>query len=238
MSVIQPMDQETAQALINQLAAAAGLEVKFAVPQQDQKNSEGQKEKKRKAKKLPKTISEEQFNKIIKNISTRYNTGRRNVAMLDIMYRAALRVAEVCSLTPADVNLETGMLLVQDGKGGKDRQVPIGSELMESLSKWASVRPDSVYFFCTHKGGQVSTRYIRAMLERESKQAGVLLQDKDTKKPVNPHALRHSAATNWLNNGLSIRDVQELLGHESLNTTQKYLHVTMKDLDAKIKALG
>ena len=228
------MTQAQVMDFISGLASSAGLEIKFA-----QESENPQKEKReRKPRKLPKTISEEQFAKLIGKISTRYNTGKRNVAMLNVMYRAALRVAEVCSLTPADVNMETGMITVQDGKGGKDRRVPMGSALIESLSKWIAARPDSVYFFCTHKGGKISTRYVRAMLERVSIKADVYIQDREEQVVVFPHSLRHSCATRWLNDGLSVIDVQELLGHESLNTTQKYLHVSMKDLDAKIKALG
>ena len=136
------MTQAQVMDFISGLASSAGLEIKFA--QEKEKIPEV---KHRKAKKLPKTISKEQFATLIGHISTRYNTGKRNVCMLEVMYFAGLRVAEVCSLTLADINLETGKISVQNGKGGKDRLVPIGSELMKSLSKWFSVRPESIYFF-------------------------------------------------------------------------------------------
>lgn len=158
--------------------------------------------------------------------------------LIETMYRAALRVSEVANLTPADVNLEKGEIYVQDGKNSRDRRVPIGPALMEWLSRWNNARPDSQWFFCTTKGGQVSIRWIRAMMERLSKESGIFIQSGRNQKPIWPHSLRHSCATNWLNDGLSIREVQELLGHESLNTTMKYTHISMKALDGKIKALG
>lgn len=205
--------------------------------------------KKRKAKKLPKVISSEQFEQLVSvvNPSEGYPTGAgrrditdlRNRAIIEMFYRTGIRVQELCDLTPADVNLGRCNIYIQEGKCSKDRYVPFGEELLSWLSKWVEVRPQNAeYFFCTAKGEQLSSRYVRAMIERISKQAGVYIQDGKEQKPVWPHALRHTCATNWLNDGLSIRDVQELLGHEKLDTTMIYTHVSMSNLEEKIKALG
>lgn len=219
--------------MLRNMAKAMGLEIEIKSPQQKKKT-----QKERKAKKLPKVIGKDDFTTLMGAINTKCPTGLRNRAIFETMYRAGLRVQEVANLTPADVNLKTGQIFVQQGKCSKDRYIPIGPCLMEWLSKYAVERPQSQYFFCTLQGEQLEVRYIRAALERVSNKANVFIQDGAKQKPVNPHSLRHSAATNWLDDGLSIREVQDLLGHEKLNTTMIYTHVSMKGLDAKIKALG
>jgi len=231
----QVMAQESPVLLQSMLDTikAMGYSVEIKNAQETEK-----KPKKRKPKKLPKAINEEDFTKILGKINAKCQTGCRNVAILNSMYKSGLRIQEALDLTPADVNLETGMIFVQDGKNGKDRYLPMGAFLIETLSKWNSVRPESEWFFCTFKGDQLDQRYVREMLGRKSKEAGVFIQDGKKQKPVNPHALRHSFATNLLNKGMNIRKVQELLGHESLATTMIYTHVSIKELDADIKALG
>lgn len=210
-------------------------------------NNSGQ--KKRKAKKLPKVITSEQFEQLVAavNPDKDYPTGegRRNITdlrnrvILEIFYRTGVRIQELCDLTPADVNLDRSNIYVQEGKYSKDRYVPFGEELQCWFKRWAEVRPQNAeYFFCTAKGGQLSPRQVRAMVERVSNKSGVFIQVGKKQKPVWPHALRHTCATNWLNKGFNIREVQELLGHEEINTTMRYTHVAMKDLARKIKALG
>ena len=211
------------------------------------KGTEEPAEKKRRAKKLPKPITPDQYAKLAKTVIDKYPTGEnrriitdlRNRVILEIMYRAALRVQEVCNLSPADIDFERKTIYVQEGKNLKDRVVPFGAELGVWLKKWLNARPQKGnYFFCTAQGKQLSTRYVRAMLERVSLQAEVYIQDGKQLRAVNPHALRHSCATNWLNDGLTIREVQELLGHESVETTMLYTHVSMSHLGNKIEALG
>lgn len=188
------------------------------------------------ARKLPKFISQSQFKKMLNQINTNCITGCRNYAILLVLYGAGLRNSEVCNLAAADVNFETELLYIQDGKGGKDRYVPMTDDLMDSLRDWGEVRPDSPFFFSTMKGGQLDTRYIRDLCYRTSEKAEVFIQDGRKKKLVNPHALRHSFATETLKSGdFTIREVQELMGHSDISTTQVYTHVTLEGITEKFK---
>lgn len=188
------------------------------------------------ARKLPKFISQNQFKKMLDQINTNCITGCRNYAILLVMYGAGLRNSEVCNLAPADVNFETGFIYVQQGKGKKDRYVPMTVDLMEALKNWADIRPESKFFFSTMKGGQLSDRYIRDLCYRTSEKARIYIQDGKEQKLVHPHALRHSFATETLNSGdFTIRELQELMGHSSVSTTQVYTHVTLGELAEKFK---
>lgn len=188
------------------------------------------------ARKLPKFITQSQFKKMLNQINTKCATGCRNYAMLMMMYGAGLRNSEVCNLTPADVNFDSGLIYVQEGKYGKDRYVPMTDDVIEAARAWLKFRPESDYFFCTLKGGQLDTRYIREMCYRISRKAGVYIQDGKKRKPVNPHALRHSFATEILKSGdFNIRELQELMGHSDISTTQIYTHVVLDDVAEKFK---
>ena len=188
------------------------------------------------SRKLPKFINQNQFVKMLNMINRKCPTGCRNYAILMMMYGAGLRVSEVCNLNELDVNFETGIIYVQEGKGGKDRYVPMTDDVVEAAENWLKVRPESDYFFCTLKGGQLDTRYIREMCYRISKKTEVYIQDGKKTRPVNPHALRHSFATEILKSGdFNIRELQELMGHSDISTTQIYTHVVMDDIVEKFK---
>jgi len=186
-------------------------------------------------KKLPKIISREDAVKILSTPNTNTRVGLRNRVVLQVLYRCGLRVQELCNLTIDDVNLPDGYIYVQQGKGCKDRYVPMDAETVSWCTKWFSQRPQSEYFFCTLTGGQLSQRYIREMCYRTSRKAGVYIRDGRTKKPVNPHALRHTCFTELLEENFSIREVQEMAGHASINTTAIYTHVRPGALAAKIR---
>lgn len=188
------------------------------------------------SKKLPKFISSSEAVKLLSAINQKCASGARNHAILMIMYRAGLRVSEVADLAPQDIGLESGMIYVQAGKGGKDRYIPMDPSLVESCENWLKHRPEGNFFFSTFKGTQLDDRYIREMTYRTSIKAGVFIQDGTEKKPVNPHALRHTFATEIIKNkDFNIRELQELLGHEHLSTTQVYLHVTLSEVAEKFK---
>lgn len=188
------------------------------------------------ARKLPKFISQSQFKKMLDQINRNCITGCRNYAILMIMFGAGLRNSEVCNLTPADVNFDNRMLYIQNSKYDTDRYVPMTDDVLESLQKWSECRPESEYFFSTMKGGRLDARYIRELTYRISEKSGVYLQDGIKKKQVNPHALRHSFATEQLKSGdFNIREVQELMGHSDISTTQIYTHVTLDGIAEKFK---
>lgn len=191
--------------------------------------------------KLPKTISESDFISMARQINRLCPTGCRNYAMLMMMYREGLRVSEVANLTVPDINFEENTIYVQQGKGKKDRIIPLDADAKEACIAWQKIRPDSQYFFCTLKGGILDTRYIRDVCYRMSERAGVFIQDGKKKKPVSPHKLRHSALTSLLKEGFNIREVQEIAGHANLATTQIYTHVAIDELQDKFanrKGLG
>lgn len=185
--------------------------------------------------KLPKIIDQKSVKKILAQVNTNCPTGCRNYAIIIMMYRAGLRVSEVCNLRLADVNFDTGLIYVQNGKGGKDRYVPMDNDIITSLQAWLKIRPESEYLFCTLQGGQLDTRYVREVCYRLSKKAGVFIQDGDKKKPVSPHKLRHTYATELVRDKFNIREIQELLGHSSPVTTQVYTHIVMDELQEKIQ---
>jgi len=188
------------------------------------------------ARKLPKFITQSQFKKMLNQINTKCATGCRNYAMLMMMYGAGLRVGEVAKLAYSDVNFETGLIYVQDSKYDKDRYVPMTDDVAEAAKAWLKFRPESDYFFCTLKGGQLDTRYIREVCYRLSDRAGIFIQDGLNKKKVSPHKLRHSFATEILKSGdFNIRELQELMGHSDISTTQIYTHVVLDDVAEKFK---
>jgi DNA-binding Xre family transcriptional regulator len=189
--------------------------------------------------KLPKIIDQRSVKKMLAQINIGCPTGCRNYAIIIMMYRAGLRVSEICKLTLSDVNFETKLIYIQQSKGRdgkkKDRYVPMDNDIIRACQEWLQVRPESNYFFCTLEGNIMDQRYIREVCYRISEKAGVYIQDGAEKKPVSPHKLRHTFLTECLREGdFNIREVQELAGHSSVATTQVYTHVVMDELQEKI----
>jgi integrase/recombinase XerD len=220
---LNKLDPEKAQ----QVAELLGIDLSQPEPK-----------KKRAPKKLPKILKSEEVEKYLAAINTDTVMGIRQISVIGSMLKAGLRVSEVTNLTVADVDLVKGSFYLQMAKGGKDRHVSFGAELSTWLKNWDEIRPESKWFFCSMLGTQLFQRNIRETCYEISRRAGVYIQDGRKKKPVNPHVFRHCFATNCLNNGISLRDLQELMGHDNLNTTEIYLHVDNVLLDQKIKALG
>jgi len=194
--------------------------------------------KPRKPKKLPKIIKPSDVEKLLAVINTDTDRGIRQMAIVQTFLKTAIRVQELCDLTLADVDLVKGSIYVQLGKGSKDRHVSFGPELLKWLKAWIEIRPESKWFFCSRKGTQMFQRNVRETCYMLSKEAGVFIQDGKEKHLVSCHKLRHTCATNWLQDGLTLIEIQQLLGHESLATTERYLHCDNIALDKKIKALG
>jgi hypothetical protein len=145
----------------------------------------------------------------------------RDQAILELLYAAGLRVAELCGLDVDDVDLATG-IVTAFGKGSKERRVPVHEQCMMALERYlASSRalmmneasPAQALFF-NQRGNRLGSRDVRRILDRRSP------------NPTHPHALRHTFATHLLDGGADLRVVQELLGHSSLATTQLYTHVS------------
>lgn len=198
--------------------------------------------KHRKPRKLPKVLTQRQVGALFATINIKCPTGLRNRVMLECAYRAGLRISEICNIAPEDIIWEKKQIFVQQGKNRKDRLVYFGPELLKWLKKWDEIRPQSKYFFCSIRkpqyGEPVSPVYMRQVLKRLSERSGVYLNDNHTIKAVTPHVLRHSYATNLLENKINIRKVQQQLGHADVSTTMLYTHVVDDSLAAEIEALG
>jgi integrase/recombinase XerC len=154
----------------------------------------------------------------------------RDLAMIELLYATGIRVAELCSTDVDDVDLERRTVRVM-GKGGKERTVPFGVPAAEALTHWLAQRTrmsvtgdERGALFLGQRGGRIDARAVRATVHRLTRGAGV--------PDLAPHGLRHTAATHVLEGGADLRAVQELLGHASLSTTQRYTHVSVERLRA------
>ncbi|MBT1175510.1 tyrosine recombinase XerC [Bifidobacterium sp. LC6] len=158
----------------------------------------------------------------------RHAEALRNAAILELLYATGIRVAELVALDVDHVDFSARTVRVT-GKGNKQRVVPFGAPSMRALEEWvAQGRPmlanlkSGQALFLGARGGRLDQRTARAIVHDEARAAGV--------PDISPHALRHSAATHMLNGGADLREVQEMLGHASLKTTQRYTHVSIEQL--------
>lgn len=178
-------------------------------------------------KRLPKTLDLEQVQKLLDAPGDGDVLSARDKAMLEVLYSSGIRVSELVELEMQDLDLQEGVLRVK-GKGRKDRLTPIGSQAIKAIQRYFEMRQqDSRCQQSTHAqrvflnkhGEPLSTRSVRRKLDKYLVSAGL-------DPGISPHTLRHSFATHLLNNGADLRSVQELLGHQSLSTTQIYTHLT------------
>lgn len=177
---------------------------------------------------LPKCLDLEQVQKLLDSPGEGDILCIRDKAMLEVLYSSGIRVSELVDLETQDIDLTEGVLRVR-GKGRKDRLTPIGSQAIMALKRYFGARQSDPKMNTqfTHKvflnkhGEPLSTRSVRRKLDKYLSIAGL-------DPGISPHTLRHSFATHLLNNGADLRSVQELLGHQSLSTTQVYTHLTTK----------
>ena len=145
------------------------------------------------------------------------------------MLNVGLRSSEVLHISVVDLDWISNKLLVKQGKGKKDRIVWINEDDLEIIKEWKEIKPSSPVLFTTLKGNKINDRYLRAMIKRRAKKAGIT-------KDVHPHLLRHTFATDLLRSTKNIRLVQKALGHASLSTTMIYTHVYDEELESALKA--
>jgi len=177
-------------------------------------------------KRLPKCLDLEQIQKLLDTPGDGDLLAARDKAMLEVLYSSGIRVSELVELEMGDLDLHEGVLRVR-GKGRKDRLTPIGSQAIKALQRYFELRvtegratpPLTGRVFLNKHGGSLSTRSVRRKLDKYLSMAGL-------DPGISPHTLRHSFATHLLNNGADLRSVQELLGHQSISTTQVYTHLT------------
>jgi integrase/recombinase XerC len=182
-------------------------------------------------KKLPRYLEYEEVKKLLETPPANTWLGARDRAILETLYSTGIRVSELVALNMDDIDF-LGEVIHIRGKGKKERIAPIGSSALQVIQHYMEYRNkraqsngnfDSKVLFVNKHGRRLSTRSVRRKMDKYLKMSGL---DPD----ISPHTLRHSFATHMLNNGADLRSVQELLGHQSLSTTQIYTHLTTKKI--------
>jgi integrase/recombinase XerD len=186
--------------------------------------------------KLPDTLSVGEIDSLIAAVDLTSNEGERNRAMLETLYGCGLRVSEVTALKISDLFFEEGFIKIT-GKGNKQRFVPIGN----LTQKYIEIYKDTMRIHLNIKKGFEDTLFLnrrgsqltRAMIFTIIKNLAVEI---NLNKNISPHTLRHSFATHLLENGADLRSIQLMLGHESITTTEIYVHLDRKYLTQVINA--
>jgi len=184
---------------------------------------------------LPKSLTEEQVESLLKAPDTSDPLGNRDRAMLEVPYATGLRVSELVNLTMKQVNMNQGVMRIT-GKGDRERLIPLGEEAQHWIEEFVQgprgeilLERQTEYLFPTRRGNRMTRQAFWHIIKRYAAKAGV-------EKNLSPHSLRHAFATHLLNHGADLRVVQMLLGHSDLSTTQIYTHVArerMKDLHSQ-----
>jgi integrase/recombinase XerC len=184
-------------------------------------------------KKLPKVLSKDDMERFIESPDGETVLGKRDRAILELLYGAGIRVNELTGLNLEDVDFRNQSVRVR-GKGRKERIVPFGSKAKEALDIYMEVRGelllespvddrDPEILFYNYQGTRITTRSVGRMVDKYVKECALSMD-------ISPHSLRHSFATHLLDNGADLRAIQELLGHALLSTTQIYTQVSMERL--------
>ena len=185
-------------------------------------------------KRLPKYLSRDEVEKLLQAPGGVYET--RDRAVLRLLYTSGLRVSELVALNIEDVDFNEGTVKVNDGKGGRDRVTYTDRETLQLLKDMIYKRTrkgredKGPALFTTRSGDRISTRSIQRIVKKTSQEAGL-------EKRVTPHIIRHSFAANSLEEGFNIKEIQQLLGHSSLSSTEIYTQIKPKDLEKKYKKL-
>ncbi len=174
--------------------------------------------------KLPKALDVDQITGIMETTPDSV-LEIRDLAMFELFYSSGLRLSELVALNLHDLDLTDQSVRVLQGKGGKQRNLPIGRKAITALNKWLSVRTDTqdTAVFISNKGKRLSQRNIQLRLQRWGEKIGMA-------EHLHPHMLRHSFASHLLESSQDIRAVQELLGHSNISTTQIYTHLDFQHL--------
>lgn len=181
---------------------------------------------------LPEVLSVEEVSAIMDSVDLRGWQGVRDRAILELLYGSGLRVSEACALLLSRVYTEEGFLRVV-GKGNKERLVPLGEVAAEAFANYVAVRPEPASSACADVaflnrfGKPLSRVSVFNMVKKQALLAGV-------RKEISPHTFRHSFATHLIENGADLRVVQEMLGHESILTTEIYTHIDSRTWQVSI----
>lgn len=177
--------------------------------------------------KLPKVLDVDQVTGFLE-AGTDSRLEIRDQAIFELFYSCGLRLSELTALDSSDIDLKDRTLIVQSGKGGKSRVLPIGSKAVEALNNWLQIRTDTIRhdqtaLFLSIRGTRLAQRSVQQRLERWCQKKGIA-------EHIHPHMLRHSFASHLLESSGDLRAVQELLGHSNIGTTQIYTHLNFQHL--------
>lgn len=182
---------------------------------------------------LPEVLSTDEIDQIQKSIDLSKPEGQRNKTIIEVLFSCGLRVSELVNLKLSNLYLEEGFVRVM-GKGSKERLVPISSKAIRELKYWFVDRNlmkiqqgEEDYVFLNRRGKHLTRTMILIMLKRQAVAAGIT-------KTISPHTLRHSFATELLKGGADLRAIQDMLGHESIGTTELYMHIDTTTLREEI----
>jgi integrase/recombinase XerC len=181
---------------------------------------------------LPAFLAVDDVFHLLDSLKVKTPLDARDRAALEVFYSTGIRVSELVGLNWADIDFQLGIVKVI-GKGLKERIVPIGEVALQALrdygielrKKWHSQCKGESAVFLNHQGRRITTRSVARIVEKHLKLAGIPVK-------MGPHGLRHTFATHLLNSGADLRVIQELLGHASLSTTQRYTHLNLDQLTA------
>ena len=178
---------------------------------------------------LPEVLSLEEIDAMIAAIPHEKNESLRNEAIVEMLYGSGLRVSELIDLRISRINFEEGFMLVE-GKGSKERLVPVSDRALSLASEWMKQRNSlkikpgaSDILFLNRRGAPLTRVMVFYIIKNLAERAGI-------KRKISPHTLRHSFATHLLEGGANLRSIQEMLGHESVTTTEIYVHLDRRQL--------
>ncbi|HJU10403.1 MAG TPA: tyrosine recombinase [Candidatus Binataceae bacterium] len=179
-------------------------------------------------KRLPQVLNERDTALLIEADSSLKSRSRlRDRAIIEVLYSSGLRVSELTGLDWRDIDDQLGLVMVRSGKGNKDRLVPIGQPALQALQAWRTAAPAQASadgpVITNLRGARLTPRAVQNIVKRRLLTASITTS-------ISPHGLRHSFATHLLNAGADLRSIQEMLGHSSLATTQRYTHVSVRHL--------
>lgn len=178
---------------------------------------------------LPVVLTLEEIDRIEDSIDLSKAEGARNRAIIEVLFSCGLRVSELVNMKLSDLYLEDRVLLVR-GKGNKERLVPVSNKAITDLKRWffdrnlMKIKPgEDDYVFLNRRGAHLTRTMILIMVKRQAEEAGI-------KKAISPHTFRHSFATALLQGGADLRSIQAMLGHEKIDTTLVYTHISNEQL--------
>ena len=178
---------------------------------------------------LPEVLTTDEIDAIVQCIDLSKPLGQRNKAIIETLYGSGLRVTELINLQLSRINIQEGYMLVE-GKGSKQRLVPLSPTSIQQIENWLLDRNlmqikkgNEDFLFLNKRGAKLTRAMIFEIVKVLTEQAGI-------SKKVSPHTFRHSFATHLLENGANLRAIQQLLGHESITTTELYTHIDVKML--------